>query len=130
MPENDVAGYQGPDYDEVRGFEAPPELSTVPVSIDEPVNIRELPAVDAQIVSRTVGTSTATKLVSANEFRGRCTLVADDDIYLAHTKGEAEAATGKIPAGTALELRAPVEYYAQAVTAQTTVTLILDSWTW
>lgn len=125
--EHDVAADQGPDFDEVRGFEEP-FINTVPVSIDEPVHVRQLPAVDTQIVGRTVTATTAMKLIQPNEFRGRATLLADAAIYLGRTKSEADAALGKIPADTPIQLRAPVEFWAKSVTGTAMVTLILEQW--
>lgn len=129
MPENAVAGYQGPDYEEVQQFEAPPELRTVPVELVEPANVRQLPAVDAQIMTRVLNANSAIKLVSPNEFRGMITVVSDDVFYLARTKGEAEAEVGLIPGATVIELRAPVEYWAMGAVGAVNVTLILEEWT-
>lgn len=126
---NEVAGDQGPDFEEIQQREPDAKYPPLCVTVEGPVSVRELPAVDAQIVSRTLDTAAATKLVSPNEFRGRVVLVADGDIYLGRTKAAAEANSGKVPYYAApLELHAPVEYWAKAVTGTVIATLILESW--
>lgn len=129
----EVPGEQGPEVDELQQLETagPETYPPLCVTVDGPVNTRDLPAVDCQIISRTLVTGAgAVKLVGTNNQRSRITLVTDNDIYLARTKTEADANVGKIPAAAgAIPLRAPVEYWAKAAAAaDAVVTLILDEW--
>lgn len=122
---NEVQGDQGPDLEDVQQFE--PDPGPVKVEVCGPVNARILPAVDGRTFSKTLSATEATKLVSANEFRGTITFVADGDVYLARTKGEADAEVGKIPAGSVVPL-APVEWWAKADAGTPIATLVLQTW--
>lgn len=124
--ENEVQGDQGPELDDVQQFE--PDPGPVKVDVSGPVNARILPAVDGRSITKTLNATEAVKLISPNEFRGRVTLVADDDVYVARTKGEAEANVGKVPAGAVVPL-APAEWWAKGRLGAPLVSLFLETWT-
>jgi hypothetical protein len=128
-----IEGVQGPaDYADVLGLAIRRHLIEIPVTVDQPLTVRALPAVDGQTNTVAIGTGIdGVKLLSENPLRGRALLVADGDYYLGFTKGEVEGGRGRVPAGHPIELTARTEIWVagDAATSATYVTAVAEFWT-
>jgi hypothetical protein len=110
-----------------------PDRVVVPVTLDEPVNVRELPAISAGMTRKTLDTS-GERILAADPKRKSATIVSlDQALYLGMDAGNVNAAMGspngaRWPVSTPLVLTTCDEVWASSVTSTTTLTIIIEKW--
>jgi len=119
-----------PDMAALRGDERP--QGAVPVYVQGPIRVQELPCEDGSLITFTVDNNGYR--ISDEDFRRRIlTLISrDDDLWVGRTKGEVQAQTAAWwPKLTPLILRSRFGVYVATVTAATTsrISVITEEWT-
>lgn len=102
-----------------------PSVSTVPVLVTTPVQVREMPSRNAAARTANVGT-VAVRLLTPDPRRKRATLLAfDQEIWFGPTQA---SATARWPKLTPLYLDTRDEVWVASATSTTDVTVITEAW--
>lgn len=116
-----------PDLDEVQQAEAP--LTAVPVDVSGPVETRELPT--KRIAPRTValGTTAASKLLSADPRRKFATIISrTDDILIGANQSQAKLSGAWVPSAIQFVTYTQSELWGIGDGTDTDVSVIEEYW--
>jgi hypothetical protein len=117
---------QTPSPAEVQQYEEP-SMATVPVRVDGPVRVAELPSVTQGIGSVVLDT-TGSQVLAADPRRKRATLLTNDqEMHISHSQaGLVNGATW--PVDVPLILDTSDALWARAAADTTQVTVIIEGW--
>lgn len=122
-----MSDFDTPDVEEILQADET-DVPVVPVSVENLVRTEESPTTTGGVRQfRDVGTS-GIQILNYHPQRKRATIIADNDIYIANNLGTVQGRSAKWPANIALVLTSSDEWYAAAVTATTSITVISEDW--
>jgi len=113
-----------PEVDEVLQYDDP--HAKMPVRIDEPVRVQDLPAQASQAFTTPLTTSFA-RVLPADPTRARATLICS--VAWEYSRGGASGSGCPWPANVALVIRHADQVQARVPTSTGTLTTISESWT-
>lgn len=122
-------GYNMPTNEEVYQAETP-VAPTVPVEVQGPVQVDELPARSGGCFAVTASTAPL-RLLGNDPRRKRAVVISiDQNIYIGNTSSQVLMPSGAAlwPQDVALELQNSDEWWVAAASSTTTVTVIVENW--